>query len=284
MNSSYAYVNGIRMYFEIHGDEPTGNIPLVLIHGGGSTIQTTFGRILPLLAKTRTIIAIEMQAHGRTDDRDTPSSFEQDADDTASLIKSILDAFPDISPTINKFDFLGFSNGGSDAMQVGIRHPELVNKLIIASAFYKREGLLPGFFEGMQHASLDNMPADLKNAYLKEMEEFISGTETDNSKVKKLAGERLIKMFIRDKTRMLEFKDWKDEDLKSIKAPTLLISGDKDVATLEHTVKMSQLISDCRLAILPGGHGDYLGEITTLKSGKWKQKWVVKLIEEFLKT
>lgn len=272
------------MYFEIHGDEPTGNIPLVLIHGGGSTIQTTFGRILPLLAKTRTIIAIEMQAHGRTDDRDTPSSFEQDADDTASLIKSILDAFPDISPTINKFDFLGFSNGGSDAMQVGIRHPELVNKLIIASAFYKREGLLPGFFEGMQHASLDNMPADLKNAYLKEMEEFISGTETDNSKVKKLAGERLIKMFIRDKTRMLEFKDWKDEDLKSIKAPTLLISGDKDVATLEHTVKMSQLISDCRLAILPGGHGDYLGEITTLKSGKWKQKWVVKLIEEFLKT
>ncbi len=273
MKSGFSKVNGMKLYFEIHGEEHLESTPLVLIHGGGSTIQTNFGKILPFLAKTRKVIAVEMQAHGRTEDRETPSSFEQDADDAAQLLENL---------KITKADFLGFSNGGSDVIQVAIRHPELVNKLIVASAFYKREGLFKGFFEGMHQASIENMPAFLKNAYLREMEEFISETETDKARIEKLAGERLTKMFIRDKNRMIEFKDWKDEDLKSIAAPTLIISGDRDVATLEHTVKMSQLIPDCRLAIILGGHGDYLGEITTLKNGKWEQEWVVNLIEEFL--
>ena len=272
MISGYSNINGIRMYYEIHGE----GYPLVLLHGGGSTIQTTFGRIIPYLSKKRKLIAIELQAHGRAEDRDKQSSFEQDADDAAGLLRTL---------NIPKADFMGFSNGGNGAMQAAIRHPELVNKLIIVSSFYQREGLLPGFFEGMEQASLDNMPADLKKAYLKEMTDFISedvSEKISREQIENLAFKKLEAMFIRDKTRMLKFFDWKDEDLKWIKSPALIIAGDRDVATPEHTVKMHKLISNSRLAIIPGIHGECLGEITTLHSGKWKQEYIVNLIEDFL--
>ena len=141
------------MYYEIHGE----GMPLVLIHGGGSTIQTSFSKILPLLAQQYKVIAVELQAHGHTNDRDTPESFEQDADDVAGLLQYL---------KISKAHFLGFSNGGNTAMQIAIRHSDLVNKLVIISSFYKREGMIPGFFEGMQQASLENMPALLKTYYL----------------------------------------------------------------------------------------------------------------------
>jgi pimeloyl-ACP methyl ester carboxylesterase len=84
MSSGYASVNGLEMYYEIHGK---GGIPLVLIHGGGSTIETTFGNILPLLASQGKVIASELQAHGRTGDRNSDLSFEQDADDVAGLLE-----------------------------------------------------------------------------------------------------------------------------------------------------------------------------------------------------
>src|ERR1700732_671147 len=82
--NGYSEVNGIKMYYEIYGQGK----PLVLIHGGGSTIQTTFGRVIPMLAKHRRLIAIELQAHGRTSDREQDLSFEQDADDIATLLKN----------------------------------------------------------------------------------------------------------------------------------------------------------------------------------------------------
>src|SRR5687767_1031626 len=88
----YAPVNGLKMYYEIHG---TG-MPLVLIHGGGSTIQTSFGRVLHDFAKTHKVIAVEMQAHGRTADIDRPLSFEQDADDIAALLKYLKIAKADV--------------------------------------------------------------------------------------------------------------------------------------------------------------------------------------------
>src|SRR5690242_18762369 len=80
--SGYAPVNGIKMYYEIHGEGK----PLVLIHGGGSNIQTTFGKVLPLLAQHHKVIAVEMQAHGHTSDRDAPETFEQDAADIVALL------------------------------------------------------------------------------------------------------------------------------------------------------------------------------------------------------
>jgi hypothetical protein len=83
VRTGYANVNGLRMYYELHG---TQGFPLVLVHGGGSTITTTFGRILPMLARTHRVIAVEMQAHGHTRDIDRPFTFTQDADDIAALL------------------------------------------------------------------------------------------------------------------------------------------------------------------------------------------------------
>src|ERR1700761_2098600 len=99
--TGYADVNGISMYYEIHGH---GDIPLVLIHGGGSTIETSFGQLLPLFSAVGKVIAVELQAHGRTGDRDAPETFIQDADDVAGLLKYL---------KVDKADILGFSNGGT---------------------------------------------------------------------------------------------------------------------------------------------------------------------------
>ena len=252
--SGYATVNGLKMYYEIHGE----GTPLVLIHGGGSTIQTTFGKTLPLFAQHHKVIAVEMQAHGHTSDRDSPESFTQDADDIAALLKYL---------KIDKADIFGFSNGGHTAMQIGISHPEIVNKLIIVSAFYKRDGAVKGFFESLPNATLKDMPAVYREAYLK--------INNDS------AG--LLNMFEKDRTRMVNFKDWKDEELASIKAPTLIIAGDKDVVTIEHAVKMAHIIPGAQLMILPGTHGAFIGEVITAKEGSKMPELTVVAVEEFLK-
>jgi pimeloyl-ACP methyl ester carboxylesterase len=251
----YAPVNGLKMYYEIHGK---GGIPLVLLHGGGSTIESTFGNILPFLAARGEVVATELQAHGRTGDRSSELTFEQDADDVAGLLDFL---------KIEKADIFGFSNGGNTAMQVAIRHSEKVNKLIIASAFYKREGFIPGFFEGMEHASLANMPGPLKEAYLK------VAPDTGHLQV----------MHDKDRDRMRRVKDWPDESLQSIRAKTLLIVGDRDVVTAEHTVKMSHLIPNARLMVLPGVHGSFIGEICSVKKDSKIPQMTVEVMEEFLK-
>src|SRR6185436_17115937 len=217
----YAAVNGLKLYYEIHGSGRA----LVLLHGGGSTIESTFGRILPGLAKSHQVIAVELQSHGHTLDIDRPLSFEQDADDVAALLNQL---------HVEKADFLGFSNGGTTCLQIAIRHPELVNKLVLASATYKREGMQPGFFEGMQHASLENMPQPLKDAYLEA-----------NPDPKGLQA-----MFDRDVARMLAFKDISDADIQAIQAPALVINGDAEVVRAEHALALSRALPHAQLAIL----------------------------------
>lgn len=251
--NDYADVNGLRMYYEIHGDGQ----PLVLIHGGGSTIETTFGKIIPLLAKHRQIIAVELQAHGRTSDRNTDLTFEQDADDVATLLNKL---------AITKADFLGFSNGGNTLIEIALRHPKLVNKIILASTLYKRSAVTPQFWEGFNHATLDMMPQALKDGYLK-----VNKNE---------AG--LLNMFNKDVQRMKAFKDWTNEQMKLITAPTLVINGNHDVASLEHAVEMCRIIPNCQLAVFPGGHGTYLGAIEALENGLWPKFNAVELINEFL--
>ncbi|MBC6111148.1 alpha/beta hydrolase [Pedobacter sp. CCM 8938] len=248
----YAPVNGIKMYYEIYGE---GDIPLVLIHGGGSTIETSFSNILPLLSGK--VIAVELQAHGRTSDRDEPESFEQDADDVFALLKHL---------KIEKANILGFSNGATTTLQIAIRHPEAVNKIVVISGTYKRDGMIAGFFEGMEKASLDNMPEPLKIAYLK-----VNPNQ---------AG--LVTMFNKDKNRMINFKDYADEDIQSIKAKALIMVADHDVITLEHTIKLSRLIQNAQLAILPGIHGSFIGEVCTVKDGRKIVEMTANLIDEFL--
>jgi pimeloyl-ACP methyl ester carboxylesterase len=254
-SSGYSEVNGINMYYEIHGNRGDA---LVLLHGGGSTIGTTFGNILPLLARTHKIIAVELQAHGHTGDRNSPESFEQDADDVAALLHNL---------RIPRASFFGFSNGGNTAMQIAIRHPDIVRKLILASTFYKREGLPAGFFDGMKHATLNDMPPLLKTAFLK-----ITPDST-----------RLLAMFNKDRERMLHFQDWADETVGSIQAPALIISGDRDIILPAHAVEMSQRIKNSRLAILPATHGSYIGVAENSNNDRGMIEMTVKLVEDFLK-
>lgn len=229
--TGYAPVNGLKMYYEIHGE---GGIPLVLIHGGGSTIQSTFGRILPLLAAKRQVIAVELQAHGRTSDRDTPESFENDAADVVALLGYL---------KIPKADIMGYSNGGTTALRMAIDYQQVVNKIVVVSANYRRDGMPPGFFEGMQKATLDNMPKILQDAYLE------VAPDKDG----------LMVMFRKDVDRMLNFKDIPDDELQSIKAPAFFLSSDHDVISPDHTAKMMQLVPGAQLTILPGAHGSVLG-------------------------
>src|SRR5215471_16135510 len=182
---NYANVNGIKMYYEIHGEGK----PLVLIHGGGSTIESNYGYILPLFAQYYKVIAVELQAHGHTGDRNAPETFEQDADDVAALVKQL---------NISRASIFGFSNGGSTVMQIAIRHPEMVDKIVVASGAYKRDGFIPGFFAMMQNASLDNMPQPLKDAFLK--------INPDTNALRN--------MHDKDAARMIAFNDWKDSDLQ----------------------------------------------------------------------
>ncbi|MEO7990584.1 MAG: alpha/beta hydrolase [Chryseolinea sp.] len=251
--SGYVSVNGLNMYYEIYGEGK----PLVLLHGGGSTINTSFGRIIPELSKHRIVIGIELQAHGHTNDRDSDISFEQDADDVAALLKKL---------EIPKADFFGFSNGGNTTMQIAIRHPELVDKIIVSSSFYKRSGVYSEFWEFMNHAAIENMPQLYKDTYAKVAPH----------------PENLQSMHDKCVKRMVTFKDWSDDQIKSIKAPTLLIIGDADMVRPEHAVEMYRLIPSCQLAILPGGHGKYMGEITTLSKDNTDTIFCVPMIEEFL--
>jgi pimeloyl-ACP methyl ester carboxylesterase len=253
LKTGHSDVNGIKMYYEMYGQGE----PLVLLHGGGSTIQSSFGRIIPQLATHYQVIAVELQNHGRSGFRDVPETFEQDADDVAALLNNI---------GISKASFFGFSNGGTTGLQIAIRHPQIVTKLILAAAAYKRNGFLPGFFDGMQQATLDIMPQELKTDFLK--------VNPDSAKLQL--------MFERDRDRMINFKDLSDEQVKSVTASTLLINGDADVITAEHTVAMYRLLPNSELAIIPGGHGKYIGEITTIGDENHDIDFVLPIIQQFL--
>lgn len=252
--TGYAPVNGLKMYYEIQG---SGDLPLVLIHGGGSTIETSFGNILPKLAAFSKIIAVELQAHGRTSDRDAPESFTQDADDVAALLRYL---------KVGKVNVLGFSDGGCTTMQLAGRHPELINKIVVVASNYTRAGMIDGFFEMMDNASLDNMPGPLKDWFLK-----VNPDPED-----------LQNMFNKDRDRRRNFSDWPKEDLTRIQAPALIMSGDQDVIKTEHVVEISRLIPHARLVILPGVHGALIGEICTVKAGSQQPELTATLVKEFL--
>jgi pimeloyl-ACP methyl ester carboxylesterase len=249
----YAQVNGLSMYYEITGEGK----PLVLIHGGGSTIQTTFSKVIPLFAAKRRVIAVELQAHGRTSDRDTDLTFEQDADDVVALLQGL---------NIDKADFFGFSNGATTSLQIAIRHPQIVDKMILGSPLAKRNGVPDWFWEFMSKASLDNMPAQLKDGY-----------------TKVAADPRGLQiMHDKDAKRMVNFRDIPDEQIKAIAVPTLIIIGDQDVITPEHAQELRRQIPKSELAIIPGGHGEYIGEVTTLAPAFKGDPLAVPLIEKFL--
>jgi pimeloyl-ACP methyl ester carboxylesterase len=246
--SGYAPVNGLKMYYEVHGSDRGGNPPLVLLHGGDPTIETSFGKILPGLAKDRLVIAFEQQGHGHTADVDRPFTFEQSAEDTVALLQYL---------KIKKADFMGYSNGGHIALEIALRHPDVVRKLILESIMIDRDGSDPGFWEFFKHAKLEDMPLELREAYLRTAPH----------------PEELPVFFAKSVQRMRDFKGWTPQEVRSIAAPTLIIIGDHDIVRPEHAVSMFRLIPNARLAILPD-----TDHMTIVK----RSDWLVPMIKEFL--
>jgi pimeloyl-ACP methyl ester carboxylesterase len=224
--TGYAPVNGLRMYYEIHG--PTGDVPLVLLHGGGDTIETSFGKLLPALARGRQVIAFEQQGCGRTSDiLDRPFAFEQSADDTIALLDYL---------QVNRADLFGFSNGGSIALHVAMRRAQMVRRLVVVTALMKRDWADPEFWESMKSVQLDAMPAVLREAYLKIAPH----------------PENLESFFYKSRNRMRDFKDVPDHEIRSVTASTLVTCSDRDVMRPEGAIALFRLLPQAQLAILPG--------------------------------
>jgi pimeloyl-ACP methyl ester carboxylesterase len=253
--TGYASVNGLEMYYEIHG---TGE-PLVVLHGAYMSIPL-MGEFIPRLAETRQVIVPELQGHGRTADVDRPITYEQMADDVAALLDEL---------GIEKADFFGYSMGANTALQIAIRHPELVDKLVAASAAYNRDAYHPGFFE-----MLDTITPELFAGSPPELDYMSLAPNPENFPV---LVEKLVQL---DR----EFEDWSPESIQSITAPTLLIFGDSDAVTLEHAVDMFRLrgggvngdltgLPNAQLAVLPAT--THIGVI-------FRVDWVTSMVTEFL--
>jgi pimeloyl-ACP methyl ester carboxylesterase len=234
--SGYAPVNGLEMYYEIHG---TGQ-PLVLLHGAFSAIGTSFGQLLPELAKSRQVIGFELQAHGRTADIDRPLSLEQMADDAAAALKQL---------GIPQADIFGYSMGAGVALQVALRHPDVLRKLVFMSATYTLSGVHPGLMEGL---------GEMKP-------EMMHGSQWHEEYMRIAPRPEDFARFFAKKTQMdRQIKDVPAEAIRAIKAPVLLIIGDSDLVRPEHAVEMFRLLGGgvfgdmppglpaSQLAVLPG--------------------------------
>jgi pimeloyl-ACP methyl ester carboxylesterase len=214
--SGYAPVNGLNMYYEIHG----AGQPLILLHGGLSTIDLSFGAVLPTLAQGRQAIAVELQGHGHTADIDRPFSYEAMADDIAALIAYL---------GLQNVDLYGFSLGGGVSWQTAIRHPELVRKLVIASAPIKRDGWYPQVLAGMAQmnaaAAQAMMQTPLYEAYAR-----VAPKPEDWPALVTKTGQIQAKDY-----------DWSDA-VRAITAPTQIVIGDSDSVRPEHALETFRLL------------------------------------------
>jgi pimeloyl-ACP methyl ester carboxylesterase len=215
----YASVNGLKMYYEIHG---TGQ-PLVLLHG-----SFTWGTNYPTLAQGRQVIVIDMQGHGRTADINRPFSFEQMADDTAALLKHL---------KIEQADVFGYGMGGTIGLALAIRHPELLRRLAICSAAYRpvQESYPTDVLEAFREMTPESFaPKELKEPYDK-----MSPAPNWRGLVAKIVEmER-------------DFKGFSQEQMKAIKAEVFIAAGDRYDVGLEHVVEMHNLIPKSQLAVYP---------------------------------
>lgn len=238
--TGYAAVNGLEMYYEIQGDAVGDSRPLVLLHGAFSAIDSSFGQLIPGLAEGRQVVAFELQAHGRTADIDRPLAYEALADDVAAAVGKL---------GLGPVDLFGYSMGAFVALQVALRHPELVRKLVFMSATYALSGVHPGLMDGLGEMSPEMMHGSVwHEEYLRIAPRpqdfntlFAKKTELDRG-----------------------ITDVPDEAIQALAAPTLIVIGDSDLVRPEHAVEMFRLLGggvfgdmppgmpDSQLAVVPG--------------------------------
>lgn len=235
----YADVNGIRLYYEIHGK----GRPLVLLHGGLGAIEM-FGPNLPVLAKGRQLIAVDLQGHGRTADIDRPLSVELMADDIAALIKHL---------GIDSADVMGYSLGGGVALQTAIRHPEVVRKLVVVSTPFRRNAFYPDILA--QQGQVTAAAAEqMKQTPMYQMYASQAPRKEDWPRLLQKIGDFMAKDL-----------DYTPQ-IATIQAPVMFVQGDADIVPPSHAVELFGLVGggkrdggwdgsgrpQSRLAILPG--------------------------------
>jgi pimeloyl-ACP methyl ester carboxylesterase len=219
VKGEYTSVGDLKMYYEIHG---TGR-PLVLLHGAFMSAT-----VYPALAENSQVIAVDLQGHGRTADIDRPFTFEQMADDVATLLKQL---------KIEQTDVFGYSLGGKVGLALAIRHPELVRRLAIYGATYKsfEESLAPEVLEVFKKATPETFaPKELKGLY----EELSPAPNWIGLAAKILES-------------MKGFKGFSPEQMKAIKAEVFLSAGDHNDVNIGHIVEMHKLIPKSQLAVFP---------------------------------
>lgn len=235
---SYAQVNGINLYYEVYGEGQ----PLILLHGGMGAIEM-FGEVLTLLAAGRKVIAVDLQAHGRTTDIDRPLSLEAMSDDIAGLIQHL---------GYEKVDLAGYSMGGGVATQTAIRYPAAVRKLVTISFPFKRDGFYPEIVAGMGQMGAE-AAEPMKQTPMYQLYAQIAPRIEDWPVLVTKMGNMLRQDY-----------DW-SQTIPSIKAPTLIVVGDADSVRTAHAVEFFELLgggkadgswdgsgmSNARLAILP---------------------------------
>jgi len=246
--TGYAPVNGLKMYYEVYGSGDS----VVLLHGSFSTITRHWPGWIGELSKTRKVIALEMQGHGRTADINRDFSYENLADDVAALLDYL---------KIPSADLIGYSMGGGVAMQCAIRHPEKVRKVVSISAVFRHDGWVK--------EALDMFP-QLTSGMLKG-----SPMETEYKKLSPTPDEfpNLVKRVIAMDVKPYDFGA---DKLKATKAPMFFIHGDADGVRLEHISEMFRLKGEeifgdmrprsaSRLAILPDTtHGTLMMRIPVI--------------------
>jgi pimeloyl-ACP methyl ester carboxylesterase len=253
--SGYALIDGLEMYYEIHGQGD----PLVILHGGYMSILT-MGEIVPRLAQTRQIVIPEMQGHGRTADIDRPLSYEQMADDTVALMEEL---------GIEQADIFGYSMGSGIALEMATRYPQRIDKLVLASPAYNADAYYPGFFEMVGAIT----------------PELFAGTPIIEDYTRLAPNPENFPVLV-EKLVQLDSKapNWTAEDIQSIESPTLIIIGDSDSVRPEHAVDMFRLrgggvdgelagLPNAQLAILPA---------TTHISVLFRVDWLESMITSFL--
>lgn len=229
----YVAVNGMKMYYEVSGKGD----PLVVLHGAYMNIPS-MGKIISLLAENHKVYALEFQGHGRTNDINRPITYSNFAGDVVAFMNAV---------GLNKADVFGYSMGAEVGLQLAIRYPEKVNKLIAASAAYDVQGWQPEFKAMIPQLSVEMM---VSMPFAEDYRKLAPNPDAFPAVVEKLIA--------LEKEPMA----W-EEDIKKLKTPVLVIAGDADVATLEHTVALFRLLGGgvmgdmgnplpaSRLAILP---------------------------------
>jgi len=232
--TGYAPVNGLKMYYEVHGSGE----PVVLLHGAFMTITNNWTGWIGELAKTRKVIAVEMQGHGRTADIERDISQENLADDVAGLLDHL---------KIPRADLIGYSMGGGVAMECAIRHPDKVRKVVVISSMFRQDGMVKEALDVFPKLSADAF----KDSPIEIEYKKLSPTPDDFPK--------FVKRLVATATKG---HDLGADKLKATTAPMFFIHGDADGIRLEHIEEMFRLKgggthgdlgprSASRLAILP---------------------------------